>query len=54
MPRVGILMEEFKKPTILKCEVCGKLYPKGTVCCGVGTRNRAYLKEDFDEPELSR
>ena len=39
---------------MLKCEVCGKMYPKGTVCCGVGARNEPYITEDYDEPKVDR
>ena len=39
---------------MLKCEVCGKLYPNGAICCGVGIRNTAYVREEYEEPELSR
>lgn len=44
----------FKKPIVLKCEVCGKLYPQGTVCCGVGARNKVYTRKGMWDPELSR
>ena len=39
---------------MLKCEICGKLYPKGTVCCGVGVKNEPYVRDDFDDPQMDR
>ena len=43
-----------EKPMMLKCEICGKIYPKGSVCCGVAARNRTYMKGRDDEPQLGR
>lgn len=39
---------------MLKCEICGKLYPKGTVCCGVGVKNETYVTEYQQDPDVSR
>jgi len=39
---------------MLKCEICGKLYPRGTVCCGVSAKNESYVKEDYEVPQMGR
>ena len=39
---------------MLKCEICGKLYPKGTVCCGVGVRNEPYINDYKEDPNVAR
>ena len=39
----------------VKCEICGKIYPKGTVCCGVSKKNQVYLgREGHDDPTFDR
>jgi len=39
---------------MLKCEVCGKLYPEGTVCCGVGVRNEMDTRDSSEDVNMSR
>lgn len=41
---------------LVKCEICGKLYPKGSICCGVGAKNEPYLSKEKigSEPQVGR
>lgn len=40
---------------MVRCEICGKLHPKGAVCCGVGAKNEIYMEEArSDEPDVTR
>jgi hypothetical protein len=40
---------------MVKCEICGKLRPKGTVCCGVSSKNEMYSDyNQLDEPDVTR
>jgi len=47
--------EESENTTkLLKCEICGKMYPKGTVCCGVSKKNQPYQDETHDDINFDR
>jgi hypothetical protein len=39
---------------MIKCEICGKMYPKGSVCCGVSKKNQPYQRDMYDDINFDR
>lgn len=37
---------------MMKCEICGKLYPRGSVCCAVGKRNEPVDRDTFGDNDF--